>query len=219
MVLFLLLSSGNQALVCSVERVKGTQTTCWDHPKMTELYQSLADLNHVRFSAYRTAMKIRRLQKALCLDLLDLNVAQSMFQQHKLNNNSSPLSVPEVINCLTSVYDDLEQEHKDLVNVPLCVDMCLNWLLNVYDTGRSGKIRVLSMKIGLLSLSKGHLEEKYKCLFNQVASVGETCDQRQLGLLLHDAIQIPRQLGEVAAFGGSNIEPSVRSCFQHVLVV
>ncbi|KAF4078503.1 hypothetical protein AMELA_G00199850 [Ameiurus melas] len=193
-----------------------TQTTCWDHPKMTELYHSLADLNHVRFSAYRTAMKIRRLQKALCLDLLDLSVAQAMFQQHKLNVNSAQLCVPEVINCLTSVYDDLEQEHKDLVNVPLCVDMCLNWLLNVYDTGRSGKIRVLSMKIGLLSLCKGHLEEKYRCLFNQVSSPGDTCDQRQLGLLLHDAIQIPRQLGEVAAFGGSNIEPSVRSCFQHV---
>ncbi|KAM9339039.1 utrophin isoform 1-T1 [Symphorus nematophorus] len=193
-----------------------TQTTCWDHPKMTELYQSLADLNNVRFSAYRTAMKIRRLQKALCLDLLDLNVAQNTFEQHKLTNNNQLLSVPDVINCLTSIYDGLEQEHKDLVNVPLCVDMCLNWLLNVYDTGRSGKIRVLSMKIGLLSLCKGHLEEKYKYLFSQVASAGDTCDQRQLGLLLHEAIQIPRQLGEVAAFGGSNIEPSVRSCFQHV---
>ncbi|XP_028253113.1 dystrophin isoform X2 [Parambassis ranga] len=193
-----------------------TQTTCWDHPKMTELYQSLADLNNVRFSAYRTAMKIRRLQKALCLDLLDLNVAQNTFEQHKLTNNNHLLSVSDVINCLTSIYDGLEQEHKDLVNVPLCVDMCLNWLLNVYDTGRSGKIRVLSMKIGLLSLSKGHLEEKYKYLFSQVASAGDTCDQRQLGLLLHEAIQIPRQLGEVAAFGGSNIEPSVRSCFQHV---
>ncbi|KAM6905771.1 utrophin [Lycodopsis pacificus] len=193
-----------------------TQTTCWDHPKMTELYQSLADLNNVRFSAYRTAMKIRRLQKALCLDLLDLSVAQSTFEQHKLTNNNQLLSVPDVINCLTSIYDGLEQEHKDLVNVPLCVDMCLNWLLNVYDTGRSGKIRVLSMKIGLLSLSKGHLEEKYKYLFSQVASAGDTCDQRQLGLLLHEAIQVPRQLGEVAAFGGSNIEPSVRSCFQHV---
>nr|XP_020444880.1 utrophin isoform X3 [Monopterus albus]XP_020444884.1 utrophin isoform X3 [Monopterus albus] len=193
-----------------------TQTTCWDHPKMTELYQSLADLNNVRFSAYRTAMKIRRLQKALCLDLLDLSVAQNTFEQHKLNNNNQLLSVPDVINCLTSIYDGLEQEHKDLVNVPLCVDMCLNWLLNVYDTGRSGKIRVLSMKIGLLSLSKGHLEDKYKHLFSQVASAGDTCDPRQLGLLLHEAIQIPRQLGEVAAFGGSNIEPSVRSCFQHV---
>ncbi|RXN02867.1 utrophin-like isoform X1 [Labeo rohita] len=182
-----------------------SQTTCWDHPKMTELYHSL----------YQCCFCLC-LCVCVSVDLLDLSVAQSMFQQHKLTVNSQQLTVPEVINCLTSVYDGLEQEHKDLVNVPLCVDMCLNWLLNVYDTGRSGKIRVLSMKIGLLSLCKGHLEEKYKCLFNQVSSAGDTCDQRQLGLLLHDAIQIPRQLGEVAAFGGSNIEPSVRSCFQHV---
>lgn len=26
--------------------------------------------------------------------------------------------------------------------------------------------------------------------------------------------KVPRQLGEVAAFGGSNIEPSVRSCLE-----
>ncbi|CAB1340080.1 unnamed protein product, partial [Coregonus sp. 'balchen'] len=97
------------------------------------------------------------------LDLLDLNVAQSTFEQHKLTQNAQLLTVPDVINCLTSIYDGLEQQYKDLV-----------------------------------------------------ASSGDTCDQRQLGLLLHDAIQIPRQLGEVAAFGGSNIEPSVRSCFQHV---
>ncbi|XP_064412021.1 dystrophin isoform X2 [Latimeria chalumnae] len=193
-----------------------TQTTCWDHPKMNELFHSLADLNNVRFSAYRTAMKIRRLQKALCLDLLDLNVAHSTFEQHKLSQNDQLLTVPDVINCLTTIYDGLEQNHKDLVNVPLCVDMCLNWLLNVYDTGRSGKVRALSMKIGLMSLSKGLLEDKYKYLFKQVAGPAETCDQRHLGLLLHDAIQIPRQLGEVAAFGGSNIEPSVRSCFQYV---
>lgn len=53
-------------------------------------------------------------------------------------------------------------------------------------------------------------------LFRQVASTTGFCDQRRLGLLLHDSIQIPRQLGEVASFGGSNIEPSVRSCFQFV---
>lgn len=55
-------------------------------------------------------------------------------------------------------------------------------------------------------------------LFSQVAGPDATCDQRQLGLLLHEAIQIPRQLGEVAAFGGSNVEPSVRSCFRFVSV-
>uniref|UniRef100_G1M8V5 Utrophin n=1 Tax=Ailuropoda melanoleuca TaxID=9646 RepID=G1M8V5_AILME len=148
------------------------------------------------------------------IDLLELNTTNEVFKQHKLNQNDQLLSVPDVINCLTTTYDGLEQMHKDLVNVPLCVDMCLNWLLNVYDTGRTGKIRVQSLKIGLMSLSKGLLEEKYRYLFKEVAGPTEMCDQRQLGLLLHDAIQIPRQLGEVAAFGGSNIEPSVRSCFQ-----
>ena len=53
-------------------------------------------------------------------------------------------------------------------------------------------------------------------LFSQVANSGSQCDQRHLGVLLHEAIQVPRQLGEVAAFGGSNVEPSVRSCFRFV---
>uniref|UniRef100_A0A7N4Q1I4 Dystrophin n=1 Tax=Sarcophilus harrisii TaxID=9305 RepID=A0A7N4Q1I4_SARHA len=191
-----------------------TQTTCWDHPKMTELYQSLADLNNVRFSAYRTAMKLRRLQKALCLDLLSLSAACDALDQHNLKQNDQPMDILQIINCLTTIYDRLEQEHNNLVNVPLCVDMCLNWLLNVYDTGRTGRIRVLSFKTGVISLCKAHLEDKYRYLFKQVASSMGFCDQRRLGLLLHDSIQIPRQLGEVASFGGSNIEPSVRSCFQ-----
>lgn len=53
-------------------------------------------------------------------------------------------------------------------------------------------------------------------LFHQVSGPGGLTDQRHLSLLLHEAIQIPRQLGEVAAFGGSNVEPSVRSCFRVV---
>lgn len=94
------------------------------------------------FSAFALIVPLSRRPSVhlLCLhpssvvDLLDLSVAQNTFKQHKLTSNSQLLSVPEIINCLTSIYDGLEQEHKDLVNVPLCVDMCLNWLLNVYDT-------------------------------------------------------------------------------------
>uniref|UniRef100_A0A8K9WXA2 Dystrophin n=1 Tax=Oncorhynchus mykiss TaxID=8022 RepID=A0A8K9WXA2_ONCMY len=195
-------------------RIHQTQTTCWDHPKMADLYQSLADLNNVRFSAYRTAMKLRRLQKALCLDLLGMPAACEVFEQHGLKQNEHLMDIMQVMTCLTSLYEKLDQQHGNLVNVPLCVDMCLNWLLNVYDTGRSGKIRTLSFKTGIISLCKAHLEDKYRFLFRQVASATGFCDQRRLGLLLHDSIQIPRQLGEVASFGGSNIEPSVRSCFQ-----
>ncbi|XP_016100101.1 dystrophin-related protein 2-like [Sinocyclocheilus grahami] len=163
------------------------QTTCWDHPKMTELYQALADLNNIKFSAYRTAMKLRHVQKALRLDLLKLSSVADVFREQELQHAEHVMDVVEVIHALTSLYEKLEEERSILINIPLCVDMCLNWLLNVYD--------------------------RYY-LFRQVCGPGGLTDQKHLSLLLHEAIQIPRQLGEVAAFGGSNVEPSVHSCFR-----
>uniref|UniRef100_A0A3B3U4B2 Dystrophin related protein 2 n=1 Tax=Poecilia latipinna TaxID=48699 RepID=A0A3B3U4B2_9TELE len=190
------------------------QTTCWDHPKMTELYQALADLNNIKFSAYRTAMKLRRVQKSLRLDLVALSSLVDVFREQELQQGEHVMDVVEVIHGLTAVYEGLEEQRSLLVNIPLCVDMCLNWLLNVYDSARNGKMRVLSFKMGLVSLCNADVQEKYKYLFRQVSGPGGLTDQRHLSLLLHEAIQIPRQLGEVAAFGGSNTEPSVRSCFR-----
>ncbi|TMS17665.1 Dystrophin-related protein 2 [Larimichthys crocea] len=193
------------------------QTTCWDHPKMTELYQALADLNNIKFSAYRTAMKLRRVQKALRLDLVALSSLVEVFREQELQQGEHVMDVVEMIHGLTALYERLEEERSILVNIPLCVDMCLNWLLNVYDSARNGKMRVLSFKMGLVSLCNADVQEKYKYLFRQVSGPGGLTDQRHLSLLLHEAIQIPRQLGEVAAFGGSNVEPSVRSCFRVAL--
>uniref|UniRef100_A0A8C6KN61 Dystrophin related protein 2 n=1 Tax=Nothobranchius furzeri TaxID=105023 RepID=A0A8C6KN61_NOTFU len=181
---------------------------------MTELYQALSDLNNIKFSAYRTAMKLRRVQKALRLDLVALRSLVEVFREPELQQGEHVMDVVEVIHGLTALYEKLEEERSILVNIPLCVDMCLNWLLNVYDSARNGKMRVLSFKMGLVSLCNADVQEKYKYLFHQVSASGGLTDQRHLSLLLHEAIQIPRQLGEVAAFGGSNVEPSVRSCFR-----
>jgi EF-hand len=43
---------------------------------------------------------------------------------------------------------------------------------------------------------------------------GSQLDQKRLGLLLHDCMQLPRYLGEIALFGGSNIEPSGTRTYQ-----
>lgn len=51
-------------------------------------------------------------------------------------------------------------------------------------------------------------------MFRLIADTNGAVGDRQLALLFHDLIQIPRLLGEVASFGGSNIEPSVRSCLE-----
>ncbi|XP_031782469.1 dystrophin, isoforms A/C/F/G/H isoform X4 [Nasonia vitripennis] len=191
------------------------ETTHWDHPKMIDLMSSLADLNEVRFSAYRTAMKLRTVQKRLSLDLLSLSTALEQFDSHGLRaQNDKLIDIPDMVTVLTSIYEHIAAENPTQVSVPLCIDLAINWLLNVYDSQRTGQIRVLSFKVGLVLLCKGHLEEKYRYLFRLIADPNRLVDQRKLGLLLHDCIQVPRQLGEVAAFGGSNIEPSVRSCFE-----
>ena len=175
----------------------------------------LMDMNTVKYSAYRLALKLRRVQQRLCLDLLDLEAAVLGFDMHGLtpDRHDMAIEIPEMILILYSIYETLDQEEPEEIEVPLCVELCLNWLLNVYDGARIGQVRVLAFKIGLLVLCRGPLTEKYLQMYKLVAGVGGKMRPRQLGILLFDCIQIPRVLGEIASFGGSNIEPSVRSCF------
>ena len=196
------------------------QLTSWDHPKMIELMDSMVDLNSVQYAAYRTAMKLLRLQKALCLDLLSLKQVQDAFNQQEISasfdnpDGSKAIGISKMINCLTTLYDILEQDYKALVSVPLCVDMCLNWLLNVYDTKRLGVLKALSFKTAIVCLCKASLEDKYRYLFCQVAQHTGFVDEKRLGELIWCLMKIPWQLGEADAFGSTVPEPCVASCFQ-----
>lgn len=67
------------------------------------------------------------------VDLVTLTTALEIFNEHDLQASEQVMDVVEVIHCLTALYERLEEERGILVNVPLCVDMSLNWLLNVFD--------------------------------------------------------------------------------------
>ncbi len=193
------------------------QRTQWDHPEFTDLMESLLEMNTVKYSVYRMALKLRKVQQKLCLDLLDVKAALVAFNAHGLtkDKHESLIAVPQMIVVLTSIYEALVEEEPEEVIVPLCVDLCLNWLLNVFDATRaSGQVEVLAFKVGLLVLCRGPLTEKYVQLFNQINQESkESIEPMGLAQLLLHAIQIPKYLGEVAAFGGSDVDPSVRSCF------
>ena len=192
------------------------ETTSWHHPSFTQLLDEISVMNTVKYCAYRVALKLRKIQQKLCLDLLDIESAGVCFESHGLTPDKHDLSVavPEIVTVLTSVYETLHQCEPDEVDVPLCVDLCLNWLLNVFDSQRTGFIRVLSLKIGISVMCRGPLEDKYIILFELATGGEKRLDQRRLGLLIYDCVQIPKYLGEIALFGGSNIEPSVRSCLR-----
>ena len=57
---------------------------------------------------------------------------------------------------------------------------------------------------------------KIEALFRLVTDSSGLANESRVCELLRECIQIPRQLGEIAAFGGSNVEPSVKSCFEKV---
>lgn len=65
--------------------------------------------------------------------MVTLATALEIFNEHDLQPSDRAMDVVEVIHCLTALYERLEEERGILVNVPLCVDMSLNWLLNVFD--------------------------------------------------------------------------------------
>lgn len=69
--------------------------------------------------------------------MVTLATALEIFNEHDLQPSDRAMDVVEVIHCLTTLYERLEEERGILVNVPLCVDMSLNWLLNVFDRYRS----------------------------------------------------------------------------------
>lgn len=154
-------------------------------PKYIEIVRSLADLNYIRYSAYRTAMKLRQLQAKLALDQVSFDNLTSTFEQHGLgpngtgrmengdgqngdaaNGNSATqdinenlpyelrlIAVPEIVSCLKTIFETVNEqaaavERKESksksktnseakptppINVPLYVDLCLNWLLDLYD--------------------------------------------------------------------------------------
>nr|XP_012563309.1 unnamed protein product [Hydra vulgaris] len=115
--------------------------------------------------------------------------------------------VPYYINHTTKVTQWDHPKMTELYNT-------LDLFYDIFISGRIGKLRVLSFKIAIVLLCRAKLENKWKYLFEQIADSSGHADSKKLGLLLHDCVQIPRQLGEIAAFGGSNIEPSARSCFE-----
>ncbi|KFD45367.1 hypothetical protein M513_13755, partial [Trichuris suis] len=112
-----------------------TEKTQWDHPKMVEIVNNLSEFNEIKFSAYRTAIKLRSLQKNLYLDLIQIDDLIDIFNQNKLQDvTDDQMDVSEMVMTLLPIYELIQRENTNLLrSVPLAIDLCLNWLLNVYD--------------------------------------------------------------------------------------
>ena len=68
------------------------------------------------------------------VDLIEMDVATDCFDKQGLRgHNDNLMDVIEIINCVAAMYESSAKNHQNLINVPLCVDLVLNWMLSVND--------------------------------------------------------------------------------------
>lgn len=135
---------------------------------MISILENLCAFNQVKFSAYRTAMKLRALQKHMLLDLIGLSEVDQTLQRFHNFQLDERIRIEDAVMALVPLFEGVHERHPTLLtNVPLAVDLTLNLLLNIYDPCRDGKMRVVSFAIALTVLCNATLESKYKWVLNR----------------------------------------------------
>lgn len=66
--------------------------------------------------------------------MVSLQMVVDAFDSHGLRGrNDKLIDVGEIIECLSTIFEAAAKVHPQIVNVPLSVDLTLNWILDVYD--------------------------------------------------------------------------------------
>lgn len=121
----------------------------------------------VRFATYRTASKLRFIQKKLNLHLIDLWNVIETFRDNNLHTLDivSELDTSKIEACVQSMYLQLNKRlaYNQHINVESQTQLMMAWLLNLFDKNRLVKVRVLSLKVALTTMCAGKLVDKLKC--------------------------------------------------------
>ena len=75
----------------------------------------------------------------LSVNDVDLSTVRTVLDKSKLDDNDALMDVTAIITVLLQIYKETEKqlaeskENKPKINIPMCTDLALNWLLNVFD--------------------------------------------------------------------------------------
>lgn len=193
-----------------------SEQTQWDHPLLVSAMEDILDCNSTKYAAYRTALKIRILQKFAKLHTVTLPTIISVFDQHgfRLDQNDAFMHIDELESLLTDIFHMTKREEPSQMDMKLLAEISMNILMNFYDRARNGIIKVSHAKVALTLLCSARLQEKYKYLFRQFADHNNCISRKKLVELLNSLAQIPEFVSEKPSFGLTLVSAAVESCFR-----
>ncbi|XP_070277296.1 dystrobrevin alpha isoform X2 [Myotis yumanensis] len=173
------------------------------------------ELDRIRLSTYRTACKLRFVQKKCNLHLVDIwNVIEAL-RENALNNldPNTELSVARLEAVLSTIFYQLNKRMPTThqIHVEQSVGLLLNFLLAAFDPEGHGKISVFAVKMALATLCGGKIMDKLRYIFSMISDSSGVMVYGRYDQFLREVLKLPTAVFEGPSFGYT--EQSARSCF------
>ncbi|XP_065745392.1 dystrobrevin alpha isoform X7 [Phocoena phocoena] len=173
------------------------------------------DLDRIRLSTYRTACKLRFVQKKCNLHLVDIwNVIEAL-RENGLNNvdPNIELNVARLEAVLSTIFYQLNKRMPTThqIQVEQSISLLLNFLLAAFDPEGHGKISVFAVKMALATLCGGKIMDKLRYIFSMISDSSGVMVYGRYDQFLREVLKLPTAVFEGPSFGYT--EQSARSCF------
>ncbi|XP_043918818.1 dystrobrevin beta [Protopterus annectens] len=169
----------------------------------------------IRLSTYRTACKLRFVQKRCNLHLVDIWNMIEAFRDNGLNtlDHNTEMNVSRLETIISSIYYQLNKRLPSThqISVDQSISLLLNFMIAAYDSEGHGKLTVFSVKAMLATMCGGKIVDKLRYVFSQISDSNGLLIFVKFDLFLKEVLKLPTAVFEGPSFGYS--EHSVRTCF------
>ncbi|CAK6957640.1 dystrobrevin alpha isoform X2 [Scomber scombrus] len=173
------------------------------------------DLDSIRLSTYRTACKLRFVQKKCNLHLVDIWNVIEAFRECGLNTMdlNAELTVARLEVVLSTIFYQLNKRMPTThqIHVEQSISLLLNFLLAAYDPEGHGKISVFVGKTALATICGGKILDKLRYIFSLISDSSGIMVYSQFDQFLREVLKLPMSVFEGPSFGYT--EQAARTCF------
>ncbi|XP_036841988.1 dystrobrevin alpha isoform X6 [Oncorhynchus mykiss] len=173
------------------------------------------ELDSIRLSTYRTACKLRFVQKKCNLHLVDIWNVIEAFRENGLNTMdlNTEFTVARLEAILSTIFYQLNKRMPTThqINVEQSISLLLNFLLAAYDPEGLGKMSVFVVKMALATICGGKILDKLRYIFSQISDPGGIMVYSQFDQFLREVLKLPMTVFEGPSFGYT--EQATRTCF------
>ncbi|XP_066450500.1 dystrobrevin beta isoform X2 [Eleutherodactylus coqui] len=169
----------------------------------------------IRLSTYRTACKLRFVQRRCNLHLVDIWNMIEAFRDNGLNtlDHMAEMNVSRLETIISSIYYQLNKRLPSThqISVDQSISLLLNFMIAAYDSEGHGKLTVFSVKAILATMCGGKILDKLRYIFSQVSDSSGFMVFAKFDQFLREVLKLPTTVFEGPSFGYT--EHSARSCF------